>query len=87
MKNSYNVQSERYGHTHKFISAKDNGNPYIFTPAESWMPLYVTYNKDGTIFAIDTEGGPFITCGWTNGEITVEKIEGELFYLKENKDE
>ena len=90
MKSEYEVKSERYGRTHKFISTSNGSNPYIFVPEEEWMPLYCTYNKDGTILAIDTEGGPFIVKGWSNDEITVEKIDGGktgpiYFTLKENE--
>lgn len=88
MKQEYKVNSERYGHVHKLVSIDGKGNPYAFVPEQDWMPLYYTYNNDKTVFAIDTEGGPFMTAGWSNDEIVIEKIvDGEdhitRFYIKE----
>ena len=84
MKTEYKVNSDRYGHTHKFVSINGDGNPYAFVPEKDWMPLYITQNNDGTIAAVDTEGGPFMSAGWSNDEIEIESIsdKGE-FFLKE----
>ena len=87
MNREYKVSSERYGHKHKFVSLTDGGNPYVFVPEQEWMPLYYTYDKNHCIAAIDTEGGPFMTPGWSNDEIIIESIFEEngitKFYLKE----
>ena len=88
MRKIYDISSRN--RKHHFVSVNnDGGNPYYLEPQESWMPLYLTYNDDGTIFAVDTDGGPFIVSGWSNDEVTVDKIEGNgfkpLFYLKENE--
>lgn len=85
MKNNYIVPSERYGHTHYFVQYSDN--KYSFVPAEEWMPIYITYNKDGSVYFIDTEGGPCIGIGFRTDEIEVTDIVIEdnrmLFVLKE----
>ena len=87
MKREYKVQSERYGRAHKFVSLTDGGNPYVFVPEQEWMPLYCTYGEGHTLLAVDTEGGPFMTAGWSNDEIVIERIVEEdgitKFYLKE----
>ena len=85
MKNSYAVPSERYGHVHYFV--QHDGNRYAFVPEEEWMPIYVTYNDDGSVYFIDTEGGPCIGVGFKTDEVEVvgiERIENqEWFILKE----
>lgn len=88
MEKEYKVFSDRYNHIHKFVSINGDGNPYAFVPEQEWMPLYYTYNNDHSVAAIDTEGGPFMTVGWSNDEIVIEKIvDGEdhitRFYIKE----
>ena len=90
MKKIYNVPSERYGHTHKFV--QQNNGKYVFVPEEEWMPIYVTYNKDHSVYFIDTEGGPCIGVGFKTDEIEVIGIETiggiDYFTLKEiNKTE
>ena len=42
MKKSYDVKSDRYGHTHKFVQSF--GNNYLFKPEESWMPIYLNFD-------------------------------------------
>ena len=85
MKNNYLVPSERYGHTHYFVQVRDD--KYVFVPEEEWMPVYITYNKDGSIYFVDTEGGPCIGIGFRTDEIEVTDIviedKRELFTLKE----
>lgn len=85
MKEEYKVMSERYGHTHSF-HLMYNGK-YVFVPEESWMPIYVTYNDDGTVKFVDTEGGPCVGIGFKTDEVEVVNIErdenGEWFTLKE----
>lgn len=87
MKIKYDVPSERYGHTHSFVRVVDD--KYTFVPEKEWMPIYVTYNDDGSTYFIDTEGGPCIGVGFATDEIQVVDIvkEGnaELFVLKEIK--
>lgn len=86
MKENYNVKSDRYNHTHKFIKTTytylKNGvlitdeDIYTFVPEQEWMPIYVTYadgNMKSVVF-IDTEGGPNIYSGWSNNEIYVDDI-------------
>lgn len=86
MKENYNVKSDRYNHTHKFIKTTytylKNGvlitdeDIYTFVPEQEWMPIYVTY-ADGdmkSVVFIDTEGGPNIYSGWSNNEIYVDDI-------------
>ena len=48
------------GPEHKLI--KYNENEYVFSPAESWMPIYITGAHDN-IKAIDSDGGPMIYVG------------------------
>lgn len=73
MKEFYEIKSDRYGHTHKFIET--NGNNYIFKPAESWMPIYLNFDPaTKKIVSFDTEGGPFMTVGWHNDEIRIKEI-------------
>ena len=86
MKENYNLKSDRYNHTHKFIKTTytylKNGvlitdeDIYTFVPEQEWMPIYVTYadgNMKSVVF-IDTEGGPNIYSGWSNNEIYVDDI-------------
>lgn len=75
MKKTYKIKSNRYGHLHSFNLNKDGS--YTFIPAEDWMPLYVgKSNVDSKeISYIDTEGGPFLTVGWSNDEIKITNIE------------
>lgn len=86
MKNYYPVPSERYGHLHLFVRQKDN--LYAFLPEEDWMPVYLTYNDDGSVAFIDTEGGPCIGVGFKTNLFKVTKIEIvdgiELFTIEEN---
>lgn len=87
MKTIYNVKSDRYGHTHKFKSA--DGLNYLFKPAESWMPIYVNYDEaTKKIISVDTEGGPYLTAGWSNDEITIKEIYQVgtvIFFILEEK--
>ena len=73
MKNEYKINSDRYGHTHKFVSTSRCSNPYIFVPEKDWMPLYCTagWNNDEIIIE-RIEGG---------------KVGPILFYLKEKTEE
>ncbi len=86
MKQEYNVKSYRYGHSHKFVLVNEELSWYSFKPEEEWMPLYVTYGDDErkTIKSIDTDGGPNIYVGWSNGEVVVEEIFfiGNFIYIK-----
>jgi len=90
MKKEYSVKSDRYGHTHHFVlTTKPN---YIFKPAESWMPIYITTDSaTKKILAVDTEGGPYLTVGWSNDEIEIKEIYEVgtkiFFILEEKKDE
>ena len=45
MKNSYNIKSDRYNHTHRFVRILDS-EYYRFIPEEEWMPLYLTYTDN-----------------------------------------
>lgn len=87
MKNTYLIKSDRYNHTHKFVSVLGSDD-YRFVPEEDWMPIYAAMKEDGkSILFIDTEGGPCISEGWSNGEIVVTEIRTldniALFKLKE----
>ena len=89
MKNSYNIKSDRYNHTHRFVRILDS-EYYRFIPEENWMPLYLTYANDKSEVAfVDTEGGPCIDTGWSNNEIIVTEIIQRdnllMFKLKENE--
>lgn len=89
MKNSYNIKSDRYNHTHRFVRILDS-EYYRFIPEEDWMPLYLTYtNNKNEVAFMDTEGGPCIDVGWSNNEITVSEIVLRdnllMFKLKENE--
>lgn len=93
MKKQYNIRSDRYNYTHKFIESDDFPGYYAFRPQEVWMNNRIIFegNPDN-IKAIDTDGGPFISVGWKNNEIevmeikTLKDIDGKkhmLFNLKE----
>lgn len=91
MENSYNVPSERYGYTHRFVSVHGDGNPYYFVPEKGWMPLYLTFNRDKSIHFVDTEGGPCVGPGFSTDEVIVTNMErvGDevIFTLKEKTKE
>lgn len=74
MESKYNIKSDRYGHTHKFVRILDT-EYYRFVPEQEWMPIYLTYTADkaGVAF-IDTEGGPILEVGWSNDEIRITDI-------------
>jgi len=73
MKKSYDVKSDRYGHTHHFVQSF--GENYLFKPEESWMPIYLNFDPaTKKIMSVDTEGGPYLTAGWSNDEITIKDI-------------
>lgn len=73
MKEIYRIRSSRYGHIHSF-RRNDDGS-YSFVPAEDWMFLYISSNPESKdIISVDTEGGPFMTVGWNNGEIEITGI-------------
>lgn len=87
MQEKYFVKS-RYGATHTFKRNGLSGNFYSFVPAEEWMPIYLTFDeKDNKkIVGVDTDGGPFMSKGWSNGEITILGItENGEFELAETK--
>lgn len=74
MKTTYNVKSDNYNHTHKFVRILDT-EYYRFIPEESWMPIYLTYASDKSDVAfIDTEGGPILSVGWSNDEIKITEM-------------
>ena len=87
MKNEYKIKSDRYNRTHRFIKDK-NSKYYIFEPEDKWMPVYISYTDDKNIAFIDADGGPIISKGFSNGEITVEDIindNGQIkFKIKDN---
>lgn len=87
MKEVYNVKSDRYGHTHKFVASF--GCNYIFKPAESWMPIYLNFDPTTKkVLSVDTEGGPYMTVGWSNDEITIKEIYQVgtvIFFILEEK--
>ena len=72
MKAEYNVKSDRYGHVHKFVQLP-SGN-YGFVPEKDWMPIYVTYENNGDVAFIDTDGGPCVCKGFETEEVRVVKI-------------
>lgn len=78
MKEIYYINSDRYGHKHKFVQISECIGLYSFESAEEWMPIRVIFdvedNGKKSIKFIDAEGGPNIYKGWTNGEIIVEDI-------------
>ena len=76
MKEIYYINSDRYGHKHKFVQISECIGLYSFESAEEWMPIRVIFedNEKKSIKFIDPEGGPNIYKGWTNGEIIVEDI-------------
>lgn len=44
------------------------------------MPLYINSDPESKdIISVDTEGGPFMSVGWNNGEI-------EITGIRENED-
>jgi hypothetical protein len=81
MKSVYQVKSDRYNYTHYLVKdgdpTKDN---YRFVPEYTWMSMRLGYGPNNEIEFIDTDGGPFITKGWSNGIIKVNE-----FILEDNK--
>lgn len=62
--------NSRYGKQHTLRHMPEEGeNVYRYEPAESWMPLYISYDKvdrDAEInelLSIDTDGGPYLAQG------------------------
>jgi hypothetical protein len=86
MEKVYFVNSNLYNRVHKFMRSEKGNDIYLFVPEQEWMPLYVTYcDKDkNKVKFIDTDGGPNIYVGWTNGEILVDDIftEDNKMYFK-----
>ena len=75
MKDKYNIKSERYGYTHELVASESDDSAYFINPQDTWMNIRVIFNEDNkSIFAIDLDGGPFITRGWRNDEIEVVDI-------------
>lgn len=86
LKDEYIIKSDRYGYHHKLLST-GNGQ-YKIVQQEIWMMMGITYspvnehdiflqeplNRYEVIEAVDLDGGPYITRGWTNGEIEVLDI-------------
>lgn len=87
MKKIYNVKSDRYGHTHKFVLT--TGNNYIFKPEEKWMSLYLNFEPSTKkILSVDTDGGPYMYVGWENEEIKINEIYQigtVIFFILEEK--
>ena len=82
MQTEYKIRSDRYGHTHKFLR---EGELYRFIPQEDWMPIYAGRDpKTDKIQYVDTEGGPFLSEGWSDGNIEIVSINENLqFELRE----
>lgn len=76
MKEVYYINSDRYGHKHRFVQISESIGLYSFESEEEWMPIRVVFgdNEKKTIKFVDPEGGPNIYKGWTNGEIIIEDI-------------
>lgn len=68
----------RYGKSHTLTETDVEGQ-FVFRPAESWMPIYITYEKggSGTINAIDSDGGPMIGVGFVIQGRTIKSIFGK----------
>ena len=71
MKNVHQVKSDRYNYTHYFVK---EGDYYRFIPEYDWMSLRIGYGPENEIEFIDTDGGPFITKGWSNNYVKVINI-------------
>lgn len=75
MKEEYNIRSDRYGYMHKLVASESDDSAYFINPQDTWMNIRVIFNEDNkSIFAIDLDGGPFITRGWRDDEIEVIDI-------------
>ena len=69
----------RYGKWHTLKHMPDEGeNVYLYVPAESWMPLYINYERGkihrnaeiNELLSVDTDGGPYLAQGSrVNGKI------------------
>lgn len=74
MKDSYTINSERYGYTHTFEKSY-GANNYMLKTQESWMPMSVILDPASkNVVAVDPDGGPFLTEGWSNDEIVIKDI-------------
>lgn len=78
MNNKYFIKSDRYDRIHKFVKVKDgdgDGDWYRFQPEHEWMSLNIIYGNGITdIKSIDTDGGPMLCVGYSNGEIEIREI-------------
>ena len=73
MKDYYEVKSERYGYTHKFV--KTLGSNYTLSQQEKWMHMSMSVDPaTKKIATIDPGGGPVFYVGWKNDEIEVKDI-------------
>ena len=75
------------GKAHKLVYT-GTGDAWRFSPAESWMPVYLSYDDNGTIISLDSDGFGHPACiGDTiDGyriEAIVESDDEFLMFLKE----
>ena len=91
MKSEYKIKSDRYGyiHTLRQVTMGDGRHLpfYELIPSEEWMTISVSMSEDqydNKIVALDTDGGPCLTRGWSNGEIMIDNIElfGNYIFIK-----
>lgn len=89
MKKEYKIKSGRYGYTHTLRQCVLNdgrGLPlYELLTAEEWMTIGVTTDTEkNQIMALDPDGGPYLTVGWSNEEICIDEIIlcGDYIFLR-----
>ena len=62
------------GKAHKLVYT-GTGKAWRFSPAEEWMPVSYSYEKDGRIVSLDSDGfGYPLTLGEKIGDKVVEAI-------------
>ena len=76
------------GKAHKLVYT-GTGDAWRFSPAEEWMPVYLSYDKNRTILSLDSDGfGSPVYVGDTVDEYTVQAIievdDDILVFLKES---
>ncbi|MBP5458339.1 MAG: hypothetical protein J6Y37_17755 [Paludibacteraceae bacterium] len=71
----------RYGEHHTLQHLPEEGeNVYRYVPAQSWMPMYCSYEKwddeaeINELVSVDTDGGPYIGLGQIVGGKKVKRI-------------
>lgn len=74
MKDSYELKSDRYGYTHRFVKTFGNNN-YMLKLQEKWMHMQISVDPASKkLVTVDPDGGPVLFEGWKNHEIIIRDI-------------